>query len=574
MGEYREIFENLPDGVILHDADDGTIIDTNQKFCDMLGYRREELIELDFEALHIDEPPYTNERAMQYLRKAATDGPQQFEWIDETKTGERIPVEVSLRQTSIDGDQRVLAIVRDISERKKREHELEQYRTLINTIPDMAYVLDPDFQFTLVNDALVDTSGYTREELLESHASLLFTDEAIEVGEQNRERLRDGDHEVARLETNLKTASGEQIPCEVRGKPLPEKDGTPSLSTAGIIRDITEQKAREQKLEARSTAIEASIDGIAILDEHEKYSFVNEAHTNIYGYDEPDAFVGESWRMCYHEDELTRFDEEVMPKLFADGNWRGEAVGTRQDGSKFSQELSLSLTDDGRVICVVRDITERKRREQEVQRQNERLERFASVVSHDLRNPLNVADGRVELAQQECDSTHLDHATDALERTQALIDDLLIIAREGNRVRDIEPITLGEITKGCWRTVPTAQAELQVDTESTIQADRNALQQLLENLIRNAIEHGGKDTTVTVGDLDDGFYIADDGPGIPADERDRVFENGYSTVQEGTGFGLSIVGEVVSAHDWEIRATDSVNGGARFEITDVEYGSE
>lgn len=570
MEQYRKIFEKLPDGVTLHDAEDGTVLDTNQQFCELLGYTREELLELDFDALHTGEPPYTSERAAEYIRRAATDGPQQFEWVDQTKTGERVPVEVSLRQTFIDGDRRILAVVRDITEHKEYERTLEQYRTLINTIPDMAYILGPDFRFTLVNDALVDVTGYAREELLGAHASLLFDADAIAMGEENRERLGDGTRESGRLETELATASGERIPCEIRAKLLPERGGNRSPSTAGIIRDITDRREREQELKARSTAMEGSIDGMAILDEHEEYSFVNEAHADIYGYDDADAFLGESWRMCYDEDELDRFDEEVMPRLFADGDWRGEAVGTRKDGSTFQQELSLSLTDDGRVICVVRDITERKRREREVERRNEQLEAFASVVSHDLRNPLNVADGRVELARQECDSSHLDRAADALDRSHALIDDLLTLAREGDRTGDVESVSLTEITENCWRNVPTARAELTVATERTIRADRSALRQLLENLIRNAVEHGGEEPTVTVGDLADGFYVADGGPGIPADERDQVFEAGHSTAEDGTGFGLMIVAEIVDGHGWEIRVTDSEDGGARFEITGVD----
>ena len=87
----------------------------------------------------------------------------------------------------------------------------------------------------------------------------------------------------------------------------------------------------------------------------------------------------------------------------------------------------------------------------------------------------------------------------------------------------------------------------------------------------DAVEHGGRNVTVTVGDLADGFHVSDDGPGIPDEERDRVFESGYTTAREGTGFGLSIVAEIVEAHGWEVRATDSADGGARFEVTGVEF---
>jgi signal transduction histidine kinase len=72
--------------------------------------------------------------------------------------------------------------------------------------------------------------------------------------------------------------------------------------------------------------------------------------------------------------------------------------------------------------------------------------------------------------------------------------------------------------------------------------------------------------TVTIGELDDGVYVADDGPGIPPEEREDVFEAGYSTSGSGTGFGLSIVEQVAEAHDWTVRVTESASGGARFEI--------
>jgi signal transduction histidine kinase len=184
---------------------------------------------------------------------------------------------------------------------------------------------------------------------------------------------------------------------------------------------------------------------------------------------------------------------------------------------------------------------------------------------------LNVAQGRLELALEECDSEHLDSIDDALDRCQALIDDLLTLAREGNKMSDIETVDLGTLVGNCWHNVETGEATITVETDQRIRADRNRLQQLLENLYRNAIEHGGDNVGVTVGDLPDGFYIEDDGPGIPADERDDVFDIGYSTAEEGTGFGLRSVQQIIDAHGWDIRVTDSSEGGARFEITGVEF---
>ncbi|ELZ27059.1 integral membrane sensor signal transduction histidine kinase [Halogeometricum pallidum JCM 14848] len=222
-------------------------------------------------------------------------------------------------------------------------------------------------------------------------------------------------------------------------------------------------------------------------------------------------------------------------------------------------------------LITLTDITQRERYRRELEQTNERLEEFANVISHDLRNPLNVAQGRVDLARTECDSEHLDHVVRAHTRIEVLIDDLLTLAREGEQVGELEAVAVRELIETCWQTVETAQATIVIQIDRTIQADRSRVQQLFENLIRNAIEHGGADVTVTVGELADGFYVEDDGPGIPEDDRDGVFDAGYSTAEDGTGFGLSIVTQVADAHGWDIRATEGTDGGARFEIRGVEF---
>lgn len=225
-------------------------------------------------------------------------------------------------------------------------------------------------------------------------------------------------------------------------------------------------------------------------------------------------------------------------------------------------------------LITISDITQRERYRRELEQTNERLEEFANVISHDLRNPLNVAQGRVDLARTECDSEHLDHVVRAHTRIEVLIDDLLTLAREGEEVGELEAVDVRDVTEMCWQTVETTQATVVIQIDRTIQADQSRFQQLLENLIRNAIEHGDADVTVTVGELADGFYVEDDGPGIPEDDRDEVFDAGYSTAEEGTGFGLSIVKQIASAHGWDIRVTEGTDGGARFEIRGVAFVDE
>jgi signal transduction histidine kinase len=179
-------------------------------------------------------------------------------------------------------------------------------------------------------------------------------------------------------------------------------------------------------------------------------------------------------------------------------------------------------------------------------------------------------DGRLELAKGDCDSEHLVEAEAALNRCQTLVDDLLTLAREGQRIGETEPVRLADILDRCWTTIEPDEATLNHDIDWTILADRSRLKQLLENLFRNAIDHAGPAVTVEVGRLDDGFYVTDDGPGIPDDIRDEVFQSAYSTVEDNTGFGLAIVKEIIDAHGWDITIGESASAGARVEITDVE----
>ncbi|WP_233255085.1 sensor histidine kinase [Halopenitus persicus] len=224
----------------------------------------------------------------------------------------------------------------------------------------------------------------------------------------------------------------------------------------------------------------------------------------------------------------------------------------------------------GRLLTIT-DVTDRERYRMELERQNERLDRFASVVSHDLRNPLNVAQGRVDLALETGDDEHLEAAANALDRMEELIADVLTLARQGQPIGETEPVRIATVCEEAWRVIDAGAATLEVDADATIDADADRLQQLLENLFRNAIEHGGEDVTITVGPLADspGFYVADDGPGIPPEKREEVFEYGYTSDPEGTGFGLAIVSEIAEAHGWTVRAVEADSGGARFEIAGV-----
>ena len=266
--------------------------------------------------------------------------------------------------------------------------------------------------------------------------------------------------------------------------------------------------------------------------------------------------------LCHYYDEAFDGTASAFEQEYDGEQYRIQTVPVRIDGEEINY-----------VMAVAQNVSERVENKRTLERQNERLEEFASIISHDLRNPLRVADGRLELIREECESDHIDDVAQALERMDTLIEDLLTLAREGEQVGETEPVGLADVAKTSWQTVNTEQATLETDTTQTIQADRSRLQQLFENLYRNAVEHGGEDVTVSVGATDEGFYVADTGLGIPESDRGEVFEAGYSTNEDGTGFGLRIVKQIADAHEWEISVAETEGDGTRLEITGVEKGA-
>jgi signal transduction histidine kinase len=211
-----------------------------------------------------------------------------------------------------------------------------------------------------------------------------------------------------------------------------------------------------------------------------------------------------------------------------------------------------------------------QRQRDRLEQQNDRLERFAGVVSHDLRNPLDVARGRLRYARETGEDEHFEEAASALDRMEAIVTEVLTLVDAGDESVDRSSVRLGEVVEDAWGTVDTGEASLAVrNDDASVQADYPLLRQLFENLLRNAIEHGGDGVSVRVGTTADGFYLEDDGPGIDPGDREDVFEVGYTTSSMGTGLGLNIVAEIADSHEWTVAVDESDDGGARFEFSGV-----
>jgi signal transduction histidine kinase len=233
------------------------------------------------------------------------------------------------------------------------------------------------------------------------------------------------------------------------------------------------------------------------------------------------------------------------------------------------------------VVVAHLDITGRKVSEITVQRRNRELETLTSILSHDLRNPLSVAKGWAETLEEGHDEQAIEELQKALDRMEEIIEDALTFVKAGREIDDRTTADLQALAESAWNSVSTHEATLVVDGSMTLNCVPSLLENVFENLFRNAVEHGSTsppsqaredavehadgNVTVRVGTTDDGFYIEDDGPGIPPEERAEIFEFGHSE-RGGTGLGLAIVRTIVRAHGWEIEVEDGENGGARFVV--------
>ncbi|WP_275740204.1 ATP-binding protein [Halorhabdus sp. SVX81] len=246
------------------------------------------------------------------------------------------------------------------------------------------------------------------------------------------------------------------------------------------------------------------------------------------------------------------------------------------------EQAEVMDDEDGpRVVGTVTDVTELKAYERRLERQNERLDEFAEVISHDLRNPLNVAFGRAELLAENCESDHTRPLLDALDRMDDIVGNTLTLARQGDTVGETDPVPVKSVVAECAEMIDSEAETVEVPEEFGIRGDPDRIRHVFENLLSNAVDHATTPTdeqateragvTVRIDRIDDrGFYVADDGPGIPAEERDDIFESGYTTTVDGTGLGLTIVERIAEAHDWDVSVTESREGGARFEFTGVD----
>ena len=345
---------------------------------------------------------------------------------------------------------------------------------------------------------------------------------------------------------------------------------------------------------ARQAVVESMDDAVYVVDQEGTIRYTNQPGNRLLGRppdaDAPTEHVSEVFATrptllsCYERSVAgAPIDDDTILACDIAGEQRFYDIGV--------STIANSMGEAAGVVVVGRDISEERRQRGQLQvqtakleRQNERLDQFGQYVSHDLRNPIQVASGYVELARETEDLSRLDDIDRAIRRMSEMVEELRELTAVDRDSLEPERVNVARAAHTAWAHVDTGDATLSVPNNDIILADNDYLLHVFENLFRNSIEHGRPDEpgvamgdggtdhlTVTVGPLDDGgFFVEDDGVGIPEADRDAVLDHGYTTTDEGTGLGMSIVRTIADAHEWSVAVTESESGGARFEFRNVD----
>lgn len=508
--------------------------------------------------------------------------------------------------------QQVVALI----ERRQARQERRIAQLIAQTTTDAFVCADAESRIILWNRAAEAMFGWSAEEALGQSLDLIIP------------RVhRHGHHAgVARLRAKApmklvgKTVevpalckAGHEFPIELSLAMWPdETDSDAPAGFAAIIRDISARKlaeagqqAAEARLARQVAAIEASDDGIALTDAEGRFIFMNHAHAAMFGYADAAALVGEPWSVLYPPDEAQRINDEAMPVLVTKGQWRGETQGIAADGTPVEQEIALSLAPEGGIVCVTRDVGDRRAMEREKGRLREQLMlaqrqevvgQLASGIAHDFNNLIAAISGTAELLRGIEDNRVRHHALriqSAATTAAGLVEKLLTLGRRAPQHR------LVDLRRTVWDvrdlvapslTDPLHRIELELPPAPLMAlADDTELNQVVLNLVLNARDalRPGETARIKLEVLSAEGYqpsgklmlgtlpkvpaalirISDTGIGIRAEDLEQVFEPFFTHKGEaGTGLGLAVVAGIIAHNHGALAIQSWPDCGTVFEI--------
>jgi two-component system cell cycle sensor histidine kinase/response regulator CckA len=376
-------------------------------------------------------------------------------------------------------------------------------------------------------------------------------------------------------------------------------EGRDELAELGVSinRMLAAFEHSQKNLRTQAQAIEACADGIAILNEREEFTYLNHAHGRIFGYENPHELVGKSWKVLYREEEIIRFEQDRMPLLARDSRWEGEAVARRKDGREFPQQVSLAALAEGGMVCVCRDLSERRKMEEQL-RKKQRMESIGTLaggIAHDFNNLLTViiGYGQTLLGKVENEPalrSNVEHIVQSASRGASLTRQLLAFSRK--QVLQPRVLDLNAVVRDLEKMLrPLVGDDVVMVTQcapnlGSVKADLTQIEQVIVNLVvnsRDAMPQGGRlvlstanvDHTHVNGndrDVPAGRYVVlsvcDNGVGISTEVLSRIFEPFYTTkdVGKGTGLGLSTVYGIVEQSGGYVSVDSKPGRGTEFKV--------
>ncbi|MFW6111042.1 MAG: PAS domain S-box protein, partial [Thermoproteota archaeon] len=594
---FRRIFENLGDAlyvVSLEGEEYGKILDVNQAAVEQTGWREEELVGKDIHTFAVGHPlGMTHKKVAEQLKKGET---VPLALKRRRKDGSTYWAEETVVPFKYKGCEASLAVSRDITERKEAEIRLrkseEKFRLLAENSADVIYKLDIESDnYEYVSPSVEKMFGYTPQE-----AKSLKTEEVLTPESFQRQR-RVFEKDLARgkssrvLELEAIHKEGHIFPVEVHSTLITDEEGRP-VSILGVVRDVTERMEKERELrQERKRFREIFNNANDAIYLHElteeglpgRFREVNEVATEMLGYSK-EEFLEMSPRDIDAHPHAKKVPQ-IMGELEEEGEVRFEMVHRAKDGREIPVEIHSRLFTLGgkrRVLSIARDISQRKQKEKNLEESlemlamlNEKLEVVGKLTRHDVRNKLSTLSNNLYLVKTRVDDPgvkrYLEEAEEAIKESARIFD--FAKAYEELGTQEMKTVDVERVVDDVVHQLFSELKEAGIEVDNRCQGLRvvadEMLPRLFYNLFQNTLEHGGEgvgEIRVFCRECEGGVELVyeDDGVGIPEEEKEKVFREGYG---EGTGYGLYLIKKMCEVYGWTIQETGNPDEGARFVFT-------
>lgn len=471
------------------------------------------------------------------------------------------------------------------------------YKETVDSLNEGLWVLDADAMTTFVTDRMAEMLGYTPDEMIGRPVFEFADEEGQEIMRRNLRLRRTGISQ--NYDFDFLHKDGYKVNTYLAAVPIMDANGEFLGSRAGVL-DISGRKRTERALqesvELLKTQLETSPDAITVTDIKGTITSASLRTAEMHGYSSPDELLGRP-AIELIAPEHRKFAADNLYRTLEEGSIRGvEYEMLRRDGSRFTGGLNAAVLRDaeGRptgFIATTRDMTEQKQADLELRNLNTELDRFAHVVSHDLKGPISALIASAHMMRSSLEAVQGDETREQLDeiamlmegsatRAFNLINDLLLLAESGQAPRKVERVSIDELVDVIIEEKQSLIEEkgVQVVRESdlgAVSADRTHMYQLFSNLISNALNHNDAEEPVLriiraggAGGVNH-YAVCDNGSGIAEDMLETLFEPFARSEKGGAGLGLSIVSKVVDIYDGTVKAYN--DEGACFEVSLRDY---